>query len=207
MSVTFSHIGHFVLTTTLLPLLQKTAAFPGSDVRIIAVSSILHSPLNSADFTSKSAFQLTQTKVGVTNVNGFVTSMSRYAYTKLLNVLFANELQRRILASSPKGSNVIVSLSLHPGVVATPGAVRMLPPLLRTPLSMYAISPEDGASTTLFAATSATIREQCDRYLGSYLNPGGVLKKSSDLSLNKLKAEELWALSERVIGEILVETP
>jgi hypothetical protein len=40
-----SHVGHFVLTNALLPLLERTASEPGSDVRIVNVRALAPIPL------------------------------------------------------------------------------------------------------------------------------------------------------------------
>ena len=57
--VAINPIGHFVFTTSLLPLLQRTAELSNSDVRVITVSSSDHISPNSVDFTSEAAFQIT----------------------------------------------------------------------------------------------------------------------------------------------------
>ena len=77
------------------------------------------------------------------------------------------------------------------GIVATPGAVGKLPPLLKVPLQMFSTSPLDGAATTLVAATAPMVRQKAHRYFGSYLNPVGALGNSSDLSSDAGKVREL----------------
>ena len=63
--VAINHIGHFVFTTSLLPLLQRTAELPNFDVRVITVSSSNHTSPTLVDFTSEAAFQLTQGKTAL----------------------------------------------------------------------------------------------------------------------------------------------
>lgn len=90
--VAINHIGHLVFTTSLLPLLQRTAGLPNSDVHVITVSSSNHTSPTSVDFTSEAAFQLTQGKTGAVNIGRFLTAIVRCDYTKPLSVLFTDKL-------------------------------------------------------------------------------------------------------------------
>ena len=84
-----------------------------------------------------------------------------------------------------------------------PGPVGKLPPFLKVPLQMFSTSPLDGAATTLVAATAPVVRQKANRYFDSYLNPGGALGNSSDLSLDAGKARQLWDLSENAVADVL----
>jgi NAD(P)-dependent dehydrogenase (short-subunit alcohol dehydrogenase family) len=99
-----NHVGHALLIKKLLPLLQRTAAEPHSDVRIVAVSSKMvdTTPAGGIDFsTLQSGEEI-----------GWFGSFKRYGQSKLANTIYASELARRY----PE----ITSVSLHPGVVDTP---------------------------------------------------------------------------------------
>jgi hypothetical protein len=89
-----SHIGHFVLTTELLSLLQQTTSLPHSDVRVITVSSMARTTMKQADFSSKAAFQLIRGKPGDTNVDGLFTAMASVRIHEVLEYSFHKELQR-----------------------------------------------------------------------------------------------------------------
>lgn len=99
-----NHIGHFLLTRLLLPLLEKTASqFEDSDVRIVTVSSEAHriAPSNFLD-TIEDHEQLCS-----------ATPYAAYGVSKAANIVFAAELARRYKS---KG---ITSISLHPGIIRT----------------------------------------------------------------------------------------
>jgi retinol dehydrogenase-12 len=104
-----NHLGHFLLAKLLLPTLLSTAqstslAGSASDVRIVVLSSIGHllAPLRSGiDFTSLK-----------TDCGGWF-SLVRYGQSKLANLLFVKELERRY------GKTGITSVAVHPGLIDT----------------------------------------------------------------------------------------
>lgn len=93
-----NHLGHFALTSTLLPTLA-------SDARIINVSSL--------------GYQFAGKGLQLDNLNGETEygPWSSYGLSKLENILFTNELQKRA-AQSKEWSN-LTTFSLHPGAVQT----------------------------------------------------------------------------------------
>ena len=99
-----NHLGHFALVTTLLPLLQATAEAHG-DVRIVCVSSIAHRLVREIDFDAL-------TREVHSDLLGPVGSLKRYGQSKLSNILFAQELDRRLRDHGV--TNVWVN-SCHPG--------------------------------------------------------------------------------------------
>jgi NAD(P)-dependent dehydrogenase (short-subunit alcohol dehydrogenase family) len=96
-----NHLGHALLTRRLLPLLEKTAAIPGADVRLIITSSTgWHG--GTMQFDDLRTTKDTRIAMG---------RWKRYCDTKLANMLYARELAKRY----PK----ILCFSLSPGVVGT----------------------------------------------------------------------------------------
>jgi NAD(P)-dependent dehydrogenase (short-subunit alcohol dehydrogenase family) len=94
-----NHVGHHYLTRRLMPLMLKTAKEPGSDVRVVAVSSDAHQlSLPVKDMVSPERLLK-------------YNPLLRYAASKAANVLFAAELARRFPDST--------SVSVHPGIVFT----------------------------------------------------------------------------------------
>jgi len=90
-----NHLGHFILTTALIDLLEKS-----KEPRVVNVSSKAH-------YRGKINFDTFKGEVGAERYSG----MAAYGQSKLANILFTKELVRRY----PK----ICSHSLHPGVVGT----------------------------------------------------------------------------------------
>ncbi len=102
-----NHLGHFLLTSLLRPLLTTTSKQEGgdgsADVRVVVVSSVGH--------------QYAKKPIRLDDLNWFRESEfltgEAYFQSKLANVLFAKELDRRMRGTGVK------ACSLHPGVVAT----------------------------------------------------------------------------------------
>jgi len=119
-------------------------------------------------------------------------------YTTTHVILFASKLQR-ILTS--KGIDA-VSLSLHPGVVATQNGLNLFPKFLHPLLLLVGKTPLQGATAALFAATAAEVGKN-DVYKGSYLGPLGVLLEASPSARDEKNADDLWATTETFIEGVV----
>lgn len=168
-----NHLGHFALTNLLLP--QITG-------RIVTVTSDLH--------------KIGKIKVDDLNwENRTYKPLGAYCQSKLANVLFTLELQRRLTSSG----SVVRAVAAHPGVAETnlishvggfQGAVSKL---FLVPITQ---DGEHGALPTLYAATQ-------DIPGGSYVGPDGLIhtkgypevSKPSRLSRNADLARRLWDAS------------
>ena len=95
-----NHLGHFLLTEMLLPLLRKSSQ-TGFTPRIVNVSSAMHT------WTKELVFDDLHYK------NREYSMTKAYAESKLANVMHAKELARRVKDDG------IITCSLHPGVVDT----------------------------------------------------------------------------------------
>jgi len=171
-----NHLGHFALTNLLLN--KNLITEPG---RIVVVSSGAHQrggPLNFND--------LMHTK----DYNPHVV----YGHSKLANILFAQELQRRLNARGRR----MTAVSLRPGVVRTDLArhMRFVRPLflLLSPIT-YCVtkSPWEGAQTTLHCASSPEVEQQG----GLYFSDCAV---KAPLHVSPEQAKRLWEESERLVG-------
>jgi len=108
---TLNNLSHFVLLSHLFPLLQKTSQLPGTDVRVVQMSSELHratfggpSPtFGGCKFATKDEFK---EEIGPDNV---------YARTKLAVILQQKAIVKRFAQPPSK----ILVYSTHPGAVAT----------------------------------------------------------------------------------------
>lgn len=183
--IAVNHLGHFALTGLLVDLLTAT---PGS--RVVTVSSSIHRSVD-ADFTH------------MMSVDGDGYSRRRaYARSKLANLLFAYELQRRL---ATRGAPT-VSLAAHPGHSRT-GLGRHLEDSLAYRLTFACLkpilqSPAMGALPVLRAATDPRAEG------GELYGPAGfrqwighpVRVTSSPASHSRADAAELWRLSEELTG-------
>ncbi|KAJ3005523.1 UNVERIFIED_CONTAM: hypothetical protein HDU68_004578, partial [Siphonaria sp. JEL0065] len=168
-----NHMGHFVWTLELLPLLLKAP----SPTRIVIVSSYgtWRAPFCGIDFDSLSNRNLT------------FTGRHYYGQSKLANMLFATELNNRY------GDKIYVN-SLHPGNVATP----MTAQLFSAPgSSIYTniLNAEKGSFASLYAATSNEIQELEVR--GKYIVPFGVVSTDHNPLANDADlSKRLWEFSD-----------
>jgi retinol dehydrogenase-12 len=135
-----NHLGHFALTTALLDRLVASGP-----ARIVTVASEVHYKATGIDFTA-----LRRRTRGV-------TGMGAYAVSKLCNVLFTQELARRL------GPGQVTTYALHPGVVAS-DIWRRVPWPVRPLITSRMLSTEDGAKTSLYCATSPEIATDTGRY-------------------------------------------
>jgi retinol dehydrogenase 12 len=135
-----NHIGHFLLTMKLLPLLRAA-----TKARIVSVSSKSHYQPKGIDFDA------------VRLPTPSVTGLHEYGVSKLANVLFTKELARRL------GGSGIHSYALHPGVVAS-DAWRRIPWPIRPLVTWGMITNEEGAKTSLYCATSPDVAEDDGLY-------------------------------------------
>ena len=168
-----NHLGPFLFTQLILD--RVVAAAPS---RIVNVSSIGHrrATMNLAD-------------VGFEKDYGI---MKAYGRSKLGNVLFTRALAKRLA-----GKNVTVN-SLHPGAVATniwSRAPAWAKPFLAVLKSLFMLTPEQGAQTIVYAATSPELAGQT----GLYLEKNRSVFPSRTAQDEAL-AEQLWAHSAKLVG-------
>jgi len=178
-----NHLGHFLLTTLLLDLMEGR-----EDARIVTLSSTAHK-------IGRIAFD---------NLNGdrHYFRWNAYGQSKLANLLFTLELDRRLRA---QGSTV-TSLAAHPGYAAT-NLQTAAPPLvdrlvMKIGNAVIAQSDEMGALPTLFAATEPGLQG------ATYVGPDGPSEQRGHptiVSPNRRARDEetarrLWQVSEELTG-------
>ncbi|HMM95767.1 oxidoreductase [Phycicoccus sp.] len=180
-----NHLGHFALTGRLLPhLLEAPAA------RVTTVASIAHHRGDGA--------------VCEGNPREGYDPQTAYGRSKLANLLFADELQRRASAAAV----ALTSTAAHPGVsatnlVASPdgmGANRLVGTVGQLGVRLLFPGPERGAEGPLYAATVAAP--------GSYSGPTGIGEtrgpvgeaRRSRWAQDRTLAATLWDRSEELTG-------
>ena len=162
-----NHVGHFLLTQCLLPRIRESAP-----ARIVTVASRAHYRAPGIDWEA------------LRRPTRSATGIPEYGVSKLANVLFSAELGRRLHGSG------VSTYSLHPGVVAT-DIWRSVPAMLRALIKWTMISPEAGAATTLYCATSADVAQ----HTGLYYDRSAA-KTPSALARDPSLAAQLWARTE-----------
>ncbi|KAG8997606.1 hypothetical protein FRB93_014064 [Tulasnella sp. JGI-2019a] len=190
-----NHLGPFTFTKTLLPLLSKTAAELGSDVRVVTVSSRAHSHSANMDWKDLHSWNF---KSG-----GFFANLGAYGTTKLANLLFAKQLQ---LVFDQNNINAL-SIAINPGGINTESIQNLMPHYSWTGYLMYhlfkltgqLLTPTQGAYTTLFAATSLVVAANRRKFAGAYLMPFGVLAEPSEVAKDPVAAQDLWETSEKIV--------
>jgi NAD(P)-dependent dehydrogenase (short-subunit alcohol dehydrogenase family) len=176
-----NHLGHFALTNLLLPRIRG---------RVVTVASSGHRT-GTIDFDDLNWERRPY------------RALAAYGQSKLANLLFTAELQRRLTeAGSP-----VLATAAHPGLAATnllghlDNERSLLHRLRMAALSRFAQSDHDGALPTLYAAVA-------DVPGGSYAGPGGfqqtrgapkLVGRSSDARDGTL-ARRLWTVSEELTG-------
>lgn len=177
-----NHLGHFALTGLLLDLLLPV---PGS--RVVTVSSVGHRIRAAIGFDDLQ-WQRSYSRVAA------------YGQSKLANLMFTYELQRRLAAHG-----TTVAVAAHPGVSNTE-LVRNAPAVVRRPITLLAPvitqSATAGALPTLRAATDPSV------LVGQYYGPDGLgeargnprLVTSSPESYDLAVQQRLWAVSEDLTG-------
>jgi NAD(P)-dependent dehydrogenase (short-subunit alcohol dehydrogenase family) len=177
-----NHLGHFALTGLLL---DRLLPVPGS--RVVTVSSNGHRAgrINFEDLQSERSYR----------------RMSAYGQSKLANLLFTYELQRRLAAAGAP----TVALAAHPGTAFTeltrhfPGPIQVLNRSLGKPFTQ---SAQMGALPTLRAATDPAARGR------QYYGPDGRFEfkgyphqvQSNARSRDEDVQRRLWLESERLTG-------
>ncbi|MFT4946621.1 MAG: NAD(P)-dependent dehydrogenase (short-subunit alcohol dehydrogenase family) [Natronomonas sp.] len=183
-----NHLGHFALTGQLLDVLETTSGRS----RVVTHSSGVHErgQVDFGDLQSEDSYN----------------KWDAYAQSKLANLLFAYELDRRLDSA---GANVL-STACHPGYAATnlqrsgpeQSGSRLRLAMMRVANAVLAQSAEAGALPMLYAATHGGVTGR------EYVGPGGLanmrgapeVQESSERSYDEETAERLWEVSEELTG-------
>ncbi|MBQ1081041.1 oxidoreductase [Nocardiopsis sp. B62] len=173
-----NHLGHFALTNLLLEHVTG---------RVVTVSSGLHRSVNRIDFENP-------------NLEGRYTPYRAYGQSKLANLLFTLELQRRL---DEVGSSVLATAA-HPGYAATNLQGRsenaLQDGLLRIGNRIFAQSAHSGALPTVYAATQDVPGAFFAGPTGLFVNGAPGPSKRSAAARDTEMARRLWDLSEEMTG-------
>jgi NAD(P)-dependent dehydrogenase (short-subunit alcohol dehydrogenase family) len=171
-----NHLGHFLLTTRLMPLLRAGAANSKPGIaRVVSVSSNGHEGCPGLDWDD-----LQQTREW--------RSGKSYCVAKLCNVLFIRELAKRVAADG------IIANVMHPGVVSSNFTNHAEPGMRDYIATLESFSPEVGADTLIWLATAP----EAGKITGSYFYRREALSPSP-AALDDQAAARLWVESEALI--------
>ncbi len=180
-----NHLGHVALTARLLPRLLEAQG-----PRVVAVSSVAHHAGNESVLEG--------------NPEATYSPQEAYGNTKLANLLFARELQRRASAAGSR----LTATAAHPGVAATNlvasrDGLGAIPPIRWTaPIWTKVVfqSALAGARPVMYAATDAEPGSFTgSTWLGEWRGPVGAARLSRFASDDAL-AEKLWDKSLQEAG-------
>jgi WW domain-containing oxidoreductase len=170
-----NHLGHFELITGLTANIEASPA-----ARVVIVSSAAHrqAPPTGIDFDN------------LDFARGY-SGWRAYAQSKLANVVFANELNRR----TPE--HVMIN-SLHPGVIQTNLGRHMQGPfavMLGLVMFPFMASVPQGAATSCYLAASSEVAGESGRYFAD-CRPAKAHRKADDPE----QGRRLWEVSETLTG-------
>ncbi|WP_370182847.1 oxidoreductase [Alteriqipengyuania sp.] len=195
-----NHLGHFALAQALMPLLEKTAKEPGSDVRVVALSSTGH--------------KLSDIRWDDPNwESGEYDKWQAYGQAKTADALFAVGMNTRLAQHGGR------AFSVHPGGIATPlqrhldneemvalGWMNEDGELSEQAAKMFK-SVTQGASTTLWAATAPALRDRGGEYcedcdIAALADPENPSRYNTvqPYAVDPDSAERLWAMSEEMVA-------
>jgi NAD(P)-dependent dehydrogenase (short-subunit alcohol dehydrogenase family) len=183
-----NHLGHFALTGRLLPLLLAADA-----ARVVTVSSVAHRLATGLGLSEPADFK--------TLPHG--SRWLGYARSKLANLLFARELERRVRACS----GTLRSIPVHPGyarseLMANAGAGRrpVIGPVARASVAYTGQSTAEAALPSLYAATHPTATG--GEFIGPRLGLRGapIRIKPSHTARDATLADHLWTASVEATG-------
>ncbi len=166
-----NHIGPFLLTNLLLPRLREAP-----QGRVVNVASNAHFMIKEADWSGLERRTTPQR-----------SAFKDYGMTKLMNVLHAKELARRLAGTR------VTTYALHPGVVAS-HIWRALPGPVQWIAKLFMLSNEEGARTPLYCATDPALSGTTGRYY--YKNREA---KTSPLAEDAALARELWTRTDALV--------
>ena len=166
-----NHIGPFLLTDLLMPALRKSA-----QGRVVNVASAAHKMIKDMDWSGLE--RRTAAKR---------SAFKDYAFTKLMNILHAKELARRLAGAR------VTTYSLHPGAVAS-NVWRAVPQPIRGLIKLFMLSNEEGAKTPLYCATAPELARVTGKYYEKERE-----KRPSPLAEDPALARELWERTAAIV--------
>jgi retinol dehydrogenase-12 len=168
-----NHLGPFLFTSLVLPKLLEAP-----HGRVVNVASRAHMDVKAMDWGA-----LARPPAGP-------RGLGAYAMSKLMNILYAKELARRLAATR------VTTYSLHPGVVAS-DIWRALPRPMQWAMKLFMTTNEEGAKTAVYCATAPELVATSGRYYERCREA-----QPSALAMDESLARELYARTEEAIASV-----
>ncbi|BGP26909.1 short-chain dehydrogenase/reductase SDR family protein [Rhodotorula toruloides] len=200
--LTINCLTHILLLSQLLPVLEKTSRdHPDADVRFISMASEMHrftfggpgEKWGGSKFADEEEFKK---DVGPTNL---------YSRTKLGNILTVKALVDKYLRPPSK----VLAYAVHPGGVATgqndqiqPAYGQTLGKVVETLVRPILRAPDDGALSTLWAATGPEAREGGFENGSYYTGPAEEGKETSEATDPEL-IDNFWNTSLSILDKVV----
>jgi retinol dehydrogenase 12 len=163
-----NHLGHFLLTQAL-----KDRVVASAPARVVTVSSEAHYLPQSIDWD-----ELRRRGHGI-------TGMHQYGVSKLCNVVFTQELARRLAGTG------VTTYAVHPGTVAS-DIWRRIPWPVRPIVTRRMISTAEGAQTSLYCATSADVAQASGKYYEKSAERDANLAATPELAADLWRRSQEW---------------
>ena len=122
---------------------------------------------------------------------------SQTGLTKLMNILWTNELQKRLDANGVP----IITLSIHPGNVNTfADQLPMFRTVAKVIMGLFFKTWDQGAYNSVIGAALPAVRENPEKYKAAYIERDyGKVVKPSELAMNDEAAATLWKITENFV--------
>jgi protochlorophyllide reductase len=213
-----NHLGHFLLTELMLPRLEQAAGTSpdGTAPRVVVTASEVHDPASPGGNVGLGAglgdlAGLKASGADFAMLDGSAYNADKaYKDSKLCNVLFARELQRRLSAAN---SAVTVN-AFGPGLITRTGFFRYQNPLFvklfdfaTNDIFHVAETVDGGGDCLVYMATSPALEGKGGLYYNNGIAPGegktGHKFERGEVSAearDDAEAAALWQYSERLVG-------
>ena len=213
-----NHLGHFLLTELMLPRLEQAAGTSpdGTAPRVVVTASEVHDPASPGGNVGLGAglgdlAGLKASGADFTMLDGSAYNADKaYKDSKLCNVLFARELQRRLSAAN----SVVTVNAFGPGLITRTGFFRYQNPLFvklfdfaTNDIFHVAETVEGGGDCLVYMATSPALEGKGGLYYNNGIAPGegktGHKFERGEVSAearDDAEAAALWQYSERLVG-------
>ncbi|MEN0053222.1 MAG: oxidoreductase [Mucilaginibacter sp.] len=178
-----NYLAHFALTGYLYPLIKKT-----KDARIVTVTSMgyRHGSIEFDNLKSEKSYD----------------AFREYCQSKLANLLFTLELQRRIVAKE----DAVLSVAAHPGITKTDLSRHMSEEVFNDAVERWGplMETEQGALPSLYAAVAEDVKG------GEFYGPDGedwlrgypTVTPILENALDEAVAKKLWEMAEAATGVV-----